>query len=824
MSSQVLYACRSQFPGQPERNSNLLLNYFFSIINQPKISSPKAPQGGAPGIDMSTSQGNPPTTDVGFVQQGSVDWVSFSKSTVSMSVEILARFQAAGVQEVTYAGALQLTTRFALHGLGRQRLWDALHRLDVYKAPANLLYFGFGHRSFLRFLSETVSGLKCIALCSSLAEMHSEDVAARIMSSLWGEFGYPEDIEPSHHQFKCLIRACGGALAKSPFPEMASRMLGADWNLFERLRSECSEPEDTAKTLRALFEITRGVRDSVTVVGGIECSFIAAISHWLFDLSLFVEDGDGNPLFVSSTATTPTTRDSSQVHIRYMDSSQLSSAVVTQSTFVLRDPQEMLIHTPDSRLRCIRTRVSWEICLNYTFGQSFQDLLSHPTVFGQILGGAARIYKALAESEPDVSVFSRLDFVDFCEASHGAGFIRSTGEIFAELASPNLSQAMQASLSTTIGRAVSLIAEAIFALRRRCLCPICDTSNRTYKPEVPCLLALTTTIIELITTIASTHREAADNLCPNPAGLAILYKRNYTNFRLAGGSRRGEFLYLVLGLKSASSDASLRPKNMASIMANPICVFTGYELSQSEQESYNWRTAVCENGICVFMEGLVSMTARPELLRRVHIIPGHIARGARVYESIWDVAHTPPPDLQSIDLQPGAQIVENPSQGAIPEKGDMTALVSEPGGPGQLSFFYRVSIAHKNVIILPGRITASVLKHSGRIPCRRSNCPTVLDALAPSLFTVTEGWLLSLEEFPGLISHGNACCNWEYIRTSEVARLAAIALCRAGYNGLAKEHALMRRDECLPCCTRACHEIAATDPAEQDARHIFHLI
>ena len=198
---------------------------------------------------MSTSGENaaPPSTDVGFLQQGSVDWVAFSKSTVSMSVEVLARFQAAEVQEITYAGALQLTTRFKLPELGRQRVWDALKRLKIYAPTANILYFGFGHRSFLRFLSESVSGLKCIALCSCLAEMHSEDVAARILSSLWKEFGYPENMEPAHYQFKSLIKACGGAMATSPFPELAGRMLSPKMRMLQGLNLECAEPDDIAK-------------------------------------------------------------------------------------------------------------------------------------------------------------------------------------------------------------------------------------------------------------------------------------------------------------------------------------------------------------------------------------------------------------------------------------------------------------------------------------------------------------------------------------------------------------------------------------------------
>ncbi|KAM0235601.1 hypothetical protein ACHAP5_009654 [Fusarium lateritium] len=256
----------------------------------------------------------PPIQDVGFVQQGQVDWVAFGRTVVPLSIDILARLQGAGVQAITYAGALQLTTSFSLPERGQQRLWDVITRLKCYNSASSLLYFGFGHRSFFRVLTETVSGLKCIALCSCLTEMHSEAVAARILSALWLELGYPEDFEPSISQFRALLKACGGTLASSPFPEIANKMFPPVGDL--KADDRCSEPKDVAKALTGLFDISTGKKKSIAIVGGSDGAFIAAVAHWIFNMSIYVEDCDGNTIFSSSVTNQPLQSDSAQVYIR----------------------------------------------------------------------------------------------------------------------------------------------------------------------------------------------------------------------------------------------------------------------------------------------------------------------------------------------------------------------------------------------------------------------------------------------------------------------------------------------------------------------------
>ncbi|KAL4731562.1 hypothetical protein ACLX1H_000535 [Fusarium chlamydosporum] len=362
---------------------------------------------------------SPPTNDVGFVQQGQVDWVAFGRTVVPLSIDILARLQGAGVQAITYAGALQLTTCFKLPELGRQRLWDAINRLQVFNSASNLLYFGFAHRSFFRILTETVSGLKCIALCSCLAEMHTETVAARILSALWQEAGYPEDYEPSILQFKALVKACGGALASSPFPQIANRMFphASDINVDE----QCSEPKDIAKALSGLFDVSMGKKKSITVAGGSDCAFIAAVAYWVLNLDIYVEDYHGNVVFTPSVTNQPVEPSSAQVYIKYADTNGHHGLVVTQSTYLLNDPQDILFYTPDKQLLRLRRRVPWDRCLQDTFGKAFEEFKNLTNTVGNLLGSFARISMALAEGEVDVGDYRRQDFIDFAEASYGQG-------------------------------------------------------------------------------------------------------------------------------------------------------------------------------------------------------------------------------------------------------------------------------------------------------------------------------------------------------------------------------------------------------------------
>lgn len=781
---------------------------------------------------------SPPTSDVGFVQQGQVDWVSLGKTVVPLTVDVLARLQGAGVQAITYAGALQLCTCFKLPQLGRQRLWDAIQRLPVYNGPSNLLYFGLGHRSFFRILTETVSGLKCIALCSCLAEMHTESVAAGILSAIWHEVGYPEDYEPSIIQFRALVKSCGGALATSPFPELVSRMLPPDASLQGHIY--CSEPKDVAKALTGLFDISMGMKKSITVVGGYDCAFISAVAHWIFNLEVYVEDQNGNVIFSSSVAKRPLQPGSAQVYVRYGGADPQAGMVISQSTYVLNDPKDLLLYTPDKKLLRLRRRVRWDCCLSETFGQAFEDLKSLEMALGQFLGAFARISLALADGQVNIGDQRREEFIDFAEASYGAGFVASARSVFSELSSPGLHRIMQSILSKSFDQAQSQFDEAILTFKRQCLCSMC--TNNFDNPTYDCLLVLAAALVDLISTVSTILFESEHALEPTFEGLRSFYERSVNHIQRSEGPMTERWHSLFHRWRK-SYDGNLYPpmNQLGILLEEALFLFTGANSDGGESVYHadlpaKPRSAVCASGICVFIEGMISMSTRADLLRRIHVIPGRIGRSnpaslssvPREYDSVLDVIKWPKSTLQSLQIEPPSRAdsvlgesegeMELESRQELPtQHGNhrldltdlkMTAEVAESGDAGEITFFYRISTADGDIIVPPGKVTMGVLRYTGLIACDRSRCSTGPSDLT-KLYTVKAGWHLDDSKADEMDLPMTMCLDWGYVRNSEIGRLAAFAVQHQMADYLVRYHdqvpnrIVLRRRECVQCCVQS---------------------
>ena len=120
----------------------------------------------------------------GFMQTGQVDWVAFAKSLWSTSSVVLQCFASAGVQPITFGAGLALASQIRLGRLGHQGMHSAIEDVRGFWSMEKLLYFGFGARSFLEAMADTQLGVNCIALCASLAEIHSEHASAWILEEL----------------------------------------------------------------------------------------------------------------------------------------------------------------------------------------------------------------------------------------------------------------------------------------------------------------------------------------------------------------------------------------------------------------------------------------------------------------------------------------------------------------------------------------------------------------------------------------------------------------------------------------------------------------
>lgn len=245
------------------------------------------------------------------MQQGQVDWVAFGNTIWTASSAVLQRFAAAGIQPVTYGAGLVLSNQMHLDRVGQSRMENAVKSLNTSSGWGKLLWFGFGYQSFVGTMAESLAGITCLAICACLAESHSEELAAWVLSELWRISDFPEDYEPSHSQFLALIKASAGVVSGTDFSRHIDTMLGDQlWRQpsgshytefvvreMEDGVLEASNAKDIANALHGLFKISRGDADQMVVTGGSECAFISAVAHWLLNLRVLVRNCDGRVIF-----------------------------------------------------------------------------------------------------------------------------------------------------------------------------------------------------------------------------------------------------------------------------------------------------------------------------------------------------------------------------------------------------------------------------------------------------------------------------------------------------------------------------------------------
>lgn len=168
---------------------------------------------------------------------------------------------------------------------------ESLRAIPVFE---NVLWIGFGYQSIVKTMGETVPGLKLLALCACLTEVHSEEFSAWVLGELWQLYDYPDDFEPSHTQFLALVKVSAGVVAASEFSTILDTMLrdqiwrrsaesGLGYENDEASRLDpgvltSSSVKDLAKALQDLFKVSNGDAQTVIITGESECAFLAGLA------------------------------------------------------------------------------------------------------------------------------------------------------------------------------------------------------------------------------------------------------------------------------------------------------------------------------------------------------------------------------------------------------------------------------------------------------------------------------------------------------------------------------------------------------------------
>lgn len=199
------------------------------------------------------------------------------------------------------------------------------------------------------------------------------------------------------------------------------------------------------------------------VTGGSECAFISAVAHWLLNLKVTVRNSDGRVIY-------DTVKKGIARHL-FVQYGQVTneSLQIASTTYVLGNCREVFGRMPEPEEYLLTVRTPWRRCLSRVFGPQFTSLLKTPHILGDYLGGAARIYKAVATGESNIGALSRTDNVIFTETSYGLGYINTITATFPELSSiDGLYDRMQHAGN---------VEQSILSLETLCVCEFCASEQ-----------------------------------------------------------------------------------------------------------------------------------------------------------------------------------------------------------------------------------------------------------------------------------------------------------------------------------------------------------
>lgn len=320
-----------------------------------------------------------------LAQQGSLDWVALSKTTVSFSVELLARYARAGVDALTIAVGQALFARFCVPADGQERLELSVKRLKAYSSAAKALWFGIGLKHLIRSMMETEQGATFVAASSCLMVSYDNQFSATVLKTSCDQSSVSEKLTPSVSQWIAFVNLCT-AVTGSQFPllvEGLSRLLMSSATKRTGQESVATSPSELATALLELAELSTGKVANVTVTGNADCGWLAALAEWLFSLRVEILDHTGNSLYQSNAGNHSSVSHFQLTVIRLEEGQRFQNSLphsLLHSRTHLIPPGDPRSNPSNRRTATsyhlfYQGRSDWSIILNDTFGPSFQRLL-----------------------------------------------------------------------------------------------------------------------------------------------------------------------------------------------------------------------------------------------------------------------------------------------------------------------------------------------------------------------------------------------------------------------------------------------------------------
>jgi hypothetical protein len=541
-----------------------------------------------------------------FQQQGSVDWVQLSRSSLTLSIEVLGRLSRAGIETITIAMGQALCSSFNIPSDAQHRISSAISKLKVTSSYNSVLWFGFGVKNIVRSLVETEQGIACVAICGCLSISYDEHSAAQLLREMARSRAAPEELKPSLSQWGALINACSSTLAASDFPNVVEGFSRLWWESPEDgkigiLRSPASS-QALSSALIAIANVSNKTLLSVTLVGGPDCAWLAAIAEWLLCLRIDVVDTKGRLLYrnfnyaVEELAQVSIIRDSTYDGLDYLiDKAYLvpSGSPVWKIRLELGD--RIFSHG----------RSGWSTILEDTFGPSLKRFLNTKA--------AGHFYHNLESDRESRSKTLALALNRLPELQKSLELSsRASGE----------AHEFEEGVSESVFKSICGCSDCGDMLNRRDARTFPITTN--VRPEFPgmCLHILTHTVVKFVKLIQKCQFD--ENVQPSSTGLGLLY----LNTRLQ--------LQSTFTFSLCRDDPRTDPLH-GYLLADIFQYITG--MPNYNLASMGPLSALSRSGLALHLMGFQGPDVGPAEQTTVQIIPGYIERDQFTVEEVYDLSH-----------------------------------------------------------------------------------------------------------------------------------------------------------------------------------------
>jgi hypothetical protein len=590
---------------------------------------------------MPESIGEPPSSIVpsgggqsppSFSTQGQLSWTSLISTTFHVTVSILSRVSAAGVDPYTVLVGQKLSNIFQMTPACRRQVTDAINALPLYKGIGGVLSFGFGVEHLVRAMDKTQEGQALLILCASLSECYHPDHAAEVLVALVHTSRAPETLQPSVSQWRSLLDVSAGILSTTTFASHAEKLMslfpaylslgygGPSNSSQERTqmrRRGCASPVSLAEALLAIGQVTRGESRSITIVGNSNAGWLAAFAEWHFGLSVQIQNGGEESVLYQSGKS----GDEFQVVIVYSTGQHEGSLQVTGRVYRISDVTDTIKDGMWHRdTMAVTGRTPWSGALAATFGNDFRRLLEQDSAFGGAIGCLARIIKALRLQEDVVgrgSLFHWGYSDQIILDCYGSKFIANLVEWFPELI--KLRQYMDHDVKLDASIAVARYQGYKTTLKFACGCASCKDGKAG---EGYCFIVLLETIVKLGQLLSKVDNPTS--LHPSRLGIEQFYTQPL------GRKRSTDSGQPDIGSNRYSSDVISALYSSNNWLNDTLRVFSGRVPKQVETQS-----AVCDFGICTYYSTFGQSYAG-QLSGRVTVTVGTIQLHGRSYQTMTD--------------------------------------------------------------------------------------------------------------------------------------------------------------------------------------------